>query len=42
MVTHTSILTGEIPWTEEPGRLQYVVSQRVGHLNIHTRTHKDI
>ena len=22
MVTHSSILTWEIPWTEEPGRLQ--------------------
>ena len=31
MVTHSSILTWEIPWTEEPGRLQSMVSQRVGH-----------
>ena len=23
--------TGEIPWTEEPGRLQSMGSQRVGH-----------
>ena len=22
MATHSSILTGEIPWTEEPGRIQ--------------------
>ena len=28
MVTHSSILTWRIPWTEEPGRLQ---SHRVGH-----------
>ena len=28
MTTHSSILTWEIPWTEEPGGLQ---SQRVGH-----------
>ena len=25
MTTHTSILDWEIPWTEEPGRLQYRV-----------------
>ena len=31
MATHSSILTWEIPWTEEPGRLQSVGSQRVGH-----------
>ena len=29
--THTSILAWEIPWTEEPGRLQFMVSQRIGH-----------
>ena len=29
MATHSSILTGEIPWTEEPGRLQFLGSQRV-------------
>ena len=27
MKTHSSILTWEIPWTEEPGRLQSVGSQ---------------
>ena len=27
MATHSSILTWEIPWTEEPGRLQSVGSQ---------------
>ena len=31
MATHSSILTWEIPWTEEPGGLQPVGSQRVGH-----------
>ena len=29
--THSSILTWEIPWTEEPGRLHSMGSQRVGH-----------
>ena len=27
MATHSSILAWEIPWTEEPGRLQYMGSQ---------------
>ena len=31
MATHLSILAGRIPWTEEPGRLQSIGSQRVGH-----------
>ena len=31
MATHSSILTYRIPWTEEPGRLQSMESQRVGH-----------
>ena len=31
MATHSSILAWEIPWTEEPGRLQSIGSQRVGH-----------
>jgi len=29
--THSSILDWEIPWTEEPGRLQSTGLQRVGH-----------
>ena len=29
MATHSSILAQEIPWTEEPGRLQSMGSQRV-------------
>ena len=31
MATHSSILAWKIPWTEEPGRLQSMGSQRVGH-----------
>ena len=31
MVTHSSTLVWKIPWTEEPGRLQSMGSQRVGH-----------
>ena len=31
MTTHSSILAWRIPWTEEPGRLQSMRSQRVGH-----------
>ena len=30
MTTHSSILAWRIPWTEEPGGLQSMVSQRVG------------
>ena len=29
--THSSILAWRTPWTEEPGRLQSMGSQRVGH-----------
>ena len=31
MATHSSILIGEIPWTEETGRLQSMGSQRDGY-----------
>ena len=31
MATRSSILAWEIPWTEEPGRLQSMGLQRVGH-----------
>ena len=31
MATHSSTLAWKIPWMEEPGRLQSVGSQRVGH-----------
>ena len=33
MATHPSILAWEIPWTEEPGGLQSMGSQRVGATN---------
>ena len=32
MATHSSILAWEMSWTEEPGRLQSMGSQRVGHI----------
>jgi len=28
MATHSSILAWEIPWTEEPGRLQFTALQK--------------
>ena len=31
MATHSSILAWRIPWTEEPGGLLFIRSQRVGH-----------
>ena len=31
MATHSSTLAWKIPWTEEPGRLQFMGPQRVGH-----------
>ena len=31
MATHSSVLARKIPWTEEPGRLQSMGSQRIGH-----------
>ena len=31
MATHSSTLAWKIPWMEEPGRLQSMGSQRVGH-----------
>ena len=31
MATNSSILAWEIPWTKEPGGLQFMGSQRVGH-----------
>ena len=31
MATHSSILARRITWTEEPGRLQSMESERVGH-----------
>ena len=31
MATHSSVLAWRIPWTEEPGRLQFMGLQRVRH-----------
>ena len=31
MATHSSVLAWRIPWTEEPGGLQSMGSQKVGH-----------
>ena len=50
MATHSGFLAWEIPWTEEPGGLQSMGSQRVGHnsatkttiLCIHTHTHTHV
>ena len=42
MATHFSNLAWRIPWTEEPGRLQSMGSQRIRHnwmTNAHTHTH---
>ena len=41
MAIHSSVLAWRIPWTEKPGGLQFVGSQRVGHdraTNTHTHT----
>ena len=38
MAVHSSILAWEILWTEEPGGLQYIGSQRVRHNCTHTHT----
>ena len=39
MATQSSILAWKIPWTEEPGRLQSMGSQRLGHGSVTERTH---
>ena len=43
MATHSSILAWRIPWTEEPGRLQSMGLQRIGHNcdRAHTGTYAD-
>ena len=40
MAPHSSIPAWRIPWTEEPGRLQSIGSQTVGHdgSELHART----
>jgi len=45
MATHSSILAWRIPWTEEHGRVQSIVLQRVRHdwsdlMRTHTLSHK--
>ena len=35
MATHSIILTWRFPWTEKPGGLQSIGSQRVGHGSTH-------
>ena len=32
MATHSSTLAWKIPWMEDPGRLQFMGSRRIGHL----------
>ena len=39
IATHSSILAWRIPWTEEPGRLQSMGSQRVRHNRATKHTH---
>ena len=43
MATHSSVLAWEILWTEEPGRLQSMGLQKVGHdlATEHARRHVD-
>ena len=38
MAPHSSILSWEIPWMQDPGGLQSMGSQRVGH-NLATKQH---
>ena len=40
MAAHSSILAWKIPWIEEPGRLQFMGPQRVGHDSVteHAKT----
>ena len=43
MATHSSILAWRTPWTEDPGGLQTLGSQRVGHVGsnlAHTQRHE--
>ena len=39
ITTHSSILARKILWTEEPGRLQSIGSQRVTHYKETSRAH---
>ena len=42
MVTHSRILAWEIPWTEEPGELQSMGSQRAGHDCMTEHAHRHV
>ena len=39
IATHSSILAWEIPWTEAPGGLQSMGSQRAGHASVTEHAH---
>ena len=39
MATHSSILAWKVPQTEEPGRIQSIGLQRIGHSWVHTHKH---
>ena len=39
MATYSNILACRIPWTEDPGRLQSMGSQKVGQDLAHTQSH---
>ena len=39
MATPSSILVWEIPWTEEPGGLQFMGSQRIRHNLVTKQSH---
>ena len=41
MATHSSILAWKIPWTEDPGGLQSMGSQKVGHDWTHQQVEKE-
>ena len=42
MATHSNILAWKIPWTEEPGGLQYMGSQGIGHDLLTNHTHAQL
>ena len=43
MTTHSSILAWRIPWTEEPGQLQFIGRQRVSWLKgLSTQAHRQL
>ena len=39
--THSRVLAWKSPWTEEPGGLQFIGSQSVGHDSARVRAHTD-